>query len=425
MLDSVLKRADGSSLIYRPSASEMTSKGCANLPLGVSRDDVRARGAQVVLVGNCRSGWASDVYGWDDNHVESGSTPDYKPFPTCDKTYPRSVYDAKFVRYFEDSTFVSAATDPGQSPEQQQANALTPARVGDMTRCGVNLFGLDQLLPNDGRIEASIWSWAKGQPKAGERLRRAAQGRPLAHASVQRAAPRRMPHSQRRLDPDCAGLAVLTRPGGLPRGRRQLRRAAVGLRQLAAARSLGQPRRLAPLQAALTRTNSWPAHVVVSHVGHGRRGADPAVRRVRRARRRRGRARGRLAAAQGQEPGEAAGAGARSPHPPRARDRAAVARPDPRGSGQQLPPGAVRRPAGARGGGRRRRVGRSRSATTCSRSTRAATVEIDVDAFEAAARPRPRDRRARRTTAPRSSSTAASCCPRTASSRGQPAGGRR
>ena len=167
VLDSVLKRADGSSLIYRPSPSEITSKGCANLPLGVSRDDVRARGAQVVLVGNCRSGWAADVYSWDDNHVESGSTPDYKPFPACDKTYPRSVYDAKLVRYFEDSTFVSAATDPGQSPEQQQANALTPARVGDMTRCGVNLFGFDQLLPHDGRIEASIWSWTKDQPKAG------------------------------------------------------------------------------------------------------------------------------------------------------------------------------------------------------------------------------------------------------------------
>jgi hypothetical protein len=33
-----------------------------------------------------------------------------------------------------------------------------------MTRCGVNLFGLDQILPDDGRIEASIWSWAKGEP---------------------------------------------------------------------------------------------------------------------------------------------------------------------------------------------------------------------------------------------------------------------
>ncbi len=166
-LDSVMKRKDGSSLIYRPSASEMTAKGCANLPLGISRDDVRARRARVVLVGNCRSGWASDVYGWDDVHVESGSTPDYKPFPTCDSTYPRSVYDAKLVRYYEDSTFVATATDPTETPAQQQDRSLTPARVGDMTRCGVNLFGFDQILPNDGRIDASIWSWAKDEPRRG------------------------------------------------------------------------------------------------------------------------------------------------------------------------------------------------------------------------------------------------------------------
>jgi hypothetical protein len=166
VLDSGLKRPDGSSLIYRPSPSEMTEKGCANLPLGISRDDVRARGAQVVLVGNCRSGWAADVYGWDDNHVESGSTPEYRPFPACDKTYPRAIYDSKFVRYYEDSTFVSTAVDPSQSPEQAEAQALTPERVASMTRCGVNLFGFDQLLPNDGRIEASIWSWVRGQPDA-------------------------------------------------------------------------------------------------------------------------------------------------------------------------------------------------------------------------------------------------------------------
>jgi hypothetical protein len=166
VLDSVLKGPNGASLIYRPSPSEMTAKGCANLPLGISRDDVRARGAQVVLVGNCRSGWASDVYSWDANHVESGSTPKYRPFPQCDATYGRGVYESKLVRYFEDSTFVSAATNPTQSPAQAEANALTPERVASMTRCGVNLFGLDQILPHDGRIKASIWSWATNQPDA-------------------------------------------------------------------------------------------------------------------------------------------------------------------------------------------------------------------------------------------------------------------
>jgi hypothetical protein len=165
-LNSVLKRADGSSLIYRPSPSETTSKGCANLPLGISRDDVRARGAQVVLVGNCRAGWASDVYSWDDNHVESGSTPGYRPYPACDATYSRSVYDSKLVRYFEDSTFVAQAIDPTRSPAQAETQMLTPARVSSMTRCGVGLLGFDQILPHDGRIDASIWSWANGEPNS-------------------------------------------------------------------------------------------------------------------------------------------------------------------------------------------------------------------------------------------------------------------
>ena len=168
VLDKVLKRPDGSSLIYRPTNSEMTAKGCANLPLGISRDDVRRRGARVVLVGNCRSGWASDVYGWDDVHVESGSTPRYRPFPSCDATYPRDVYDTKLVRYYEDSTFVSSAIDPSKSPKAAAAEMLSPDKASAMTRCGVNLFGFDQLLPDDGRIAASIWSWGKDKPSAAD-----------------------------------------------------------------------------------------------------------------------------------------------------------------------------------------------------------------------------------------------------------------
>ena len=33
-----------------------------------------------------------------------------------------------------------------------------------MTACGVNLFGFDQILPDDGRIAATIWSWAQDKP---------------------------------------------------------------------------------------------------------------------------------------------------------------------------------------------------------------------------------------------------------------------
>jgi hypothetical protein len=162
-LNEVMKR-DGRSLIYKPRKEDVTARGCTDLPLGLSRNDVSAAHAQVVLVGNCRAGWASDVFGWDDVHVESGSTSRYRDYPNCDASYGRDVYDAKLVRYFEDSTFVSAAIDPTTTPAEAAAGMLKPAKVAAMTRCGVNLLGLDQLLPNDGRIDASIWSWAPDKP---------------------------------------------------------------------------------------------------------------------------------------------------------------------------------------------------------------------------------------------------------------------
>ncbi len=162
-LEAGLKRADGSSLIFHPDPADKTDKGCTNLPLDVSRDDVVAARAQIVMVGNCRSGWAADVFGWDDVHVESGSTPGYQASPACDATYGPDVYAAKMVRYYEDSTWLSATVDGG-SPSDRDASRLTPAKVAAMTRCGVNLFGFDQLLPSDGRLEASIWSWAADQP---------------------------------------------------------------------------------------------------------------------------------------------------------------------------------------------------------------------------------------------------------------------
>ncbi|MCW3013743.1 MAG: Conserved exported or envelope protein of unknown function [Solirubrobacterales bacterium] len=167
-LDAGLKRADGSSLLYRPSPAQVQAATCAPMPLATTRDEIRATGAQVILVGNCRAGWKADVFGWDDTHVESGSTADYKPFPACDAVYPRSVYDAKLVRYFEDSTLVSTVVDPTQSPALQRQRSLTPATVGAMTRCGVGLLGMDQILPNDGRIDASIWSWAQDKPNAAD-----------------------------------------------------------------------------------------------------------------------------------------------------------------------------------------------------------------------------------------------------------------
>jgi hypothetical protein len=166
-LDAGLRRPDGSSRLYRPAAPASTATGCRQLPLSLTRSAVRAAGAQIVAVGACAAGWAADVFGWDQVHVESGSTPGYRPAPACDATYGPGVYASRLVRYYEDSTFVSAAVDPTSSPADAQAERLTPERTADMVRCGVNLFGFDQLLPADGRLAASIWSWADGRPQAG------------------------------------------------------------------------------------------------------------------------------------------------------------------------------------------------------------------------------------------------------------------
>jgi hypothetical protein len=35
-----------------------------------------------------------------------------------------------------------------------------------MVRCGVNLTGFDQLMPQDGRLKSFVWSWAPGEPAA-------------------------------------------------------------------------------------------------------------------------------------------------------------------------------------------------------------------------------------------------------------------
>jgi len=164
-LEKVLRRPDGSSLIYHPNAANKAANGCAPLPLDATRAGIRASGAQVVIVGACAPGWSADVFDWNAVHVESGSTSGYQPYPACDATYGPSVYKTKLVRYFEDSTLVSTLLNPTRPPADPEA--LTPLKVQSMTNCGVSLFGLDQLLPEDGRIQGTLWSWAPDQPVAG------------------------------------------------------------------------------------------------------------------------------------------------------------------------------------------------------------------------------------------------------------------
>ena len=158
-------------LLYAPRGN-----GCTELPDALSRDDVLAAGAQVVVVSDCGpgTGWNAAVHAWSE-HRESRPQ-GFEGFPACGPDFTRAEYDTRLIRYFEDSTFLtSGASEIGYTSRD---DGLTPATTLGMARCGVELFGFDQLVPGDGRLEALAWSWAAGVPDGGDcAVSRASDGR--------------------------------------------------------------------------------------------------------------------------------------------------------------------------------------------------------------------------------------------------------
>jgi hypothetical protein len=185
VLDARLRDAKGRSLVYRPPAGG----GCSDLPLSATRADVVASGAQVVMVSGCGSGaaWRGLVWDWNDVEVEGGND-GYRDAPTCDQDpdgdgkpeFDRELYATKMIRFFEDSTWLSATVGG-------EGEGLTPEVTGRMIRCGVDLFGFDQLLPEDGRLEALAWSWAPNEPSgAGDCTIQRSDGRWIARRCTKR-----------------------------------------------------------------------------------------------------------------------------------------------------------------------------------------------------------------------------------------------
>jgi hypothetical protein len=140
-------------LLYRPPAG----RPCPKLPLTLRRADVLAAGKRVMVMSGCGPGgrWAETVF--DDEVRSEDGSPTFDGYPACTSSSVEATdYGTSLVRFFEDSTFVSAVT--GNGPR------LSPTEIDAMTRCGVNLFGLDQVVPGDPRLDAAVWSWAPGQP---------------------------------------------------------------------------------------------------------------------------------------------------------------------------------------------------------------------------------------------------------------------
>jgi len=146
------------SLIWRPASR---GSRCEPLPLSLSRDEVRAAGKRVVLMGPCGEGnrWKGLVF--DEKLRKTGSDNSvFRDYPSCGPDFTRKQYDEQVIRYYEDGTQLARTVNGGMDPIDVPLTAR-------MTRCGVDLVGFDFLAKGDPRLAALVWSWAPGQP-AGE-----------------------------------------------------------------------------------------------------------------------------------------------------------------------------------------------------------------------------------------------------------------
>ena len=154
-------------LIYLPAAG---AQGCAPLPMTLTRNAVRAAGKQVIAVSGCGKGtaWPGLIFDW--SYREEERPRGYRDFPDCDPTIPRATYDAKLIRYYEDSTQLTATVG---SPDE----GISLETAGRLARCGVDLTGFDQLLHDDPRLQGMVWSWSPDQPAEGRCAIQSADGR--------------------------------------------------------------------------------------------------------------------------------------------------------------------------------------------------------------------------------------------------------
>ena len=154
-------------LIFRPPSG---GPACIPLPMDLTRNQVRAEGKQVIAVSGCGRGgaWPGLIFDW--SYREEERPRGYRDFPDCDPTIERGVYDTKLIRYYEDSTQLTATVG---NPDE----GITLETARRLTRCGVDLTGFDQLEHDDPRLEGLVWSWAPGEPGAGRCAAQSADGR--------------------------------------------------------------------------------------------------------------------------------------------------------------------------------------------------------------------------------------------------------
>lgn len=151
--------------LYKPAASG----SCQTLNPTLSTDAVRGAGARVVLIAGCGQGTAWPGVSWNTplpRQQEVFKTT--SGYPTCDPLGPSVWGDGIWKRQWEDRTVIGSTQGTG---------ILTPDVLRNLDLCGLNFISLDQLRPTDGRLDASVWSWAPGQPSTGSCAATNADGR--------------------------------------------------------------------------------------------------------------------------------------------------------------------------------------------------------------------------------------------------------
>jgi hypothetical protein len=143
------------SLIYKPSTS------CGELPMDSTRRDIFESDKRVIVAGNCGPGaWGDWVHvrgpRWVEGGLEYGD--DYPAYPACNAVRASEHYETNWIRHWGDETGISDGANVGGDTSEADAR--------NMARCGVNMIGVDNLVPFDPRLDAMVWSWAPNEPNA-------------------------------------------------------------------------------------------------------------------------------------------------------------------------------------------------------------------------------------------------------------------
>ncbi|MEH6348247.1 MAG: phosphatidylinositol-specific phospholipase C domain-containing protein [Bermanella sp.] len=132
--------------------------GCEYPPVNLSKQDILDAGKQVIAFttgSDCSVSGSADFTDWVFN---GGFKTDNAMITTrqCHDKYSAGQMDTKWVRVFEDLTWNgNAFGDPVNLSANDVAFAMS---------CGVNVFGLDKIVPGDSRMDALLWSWDVNQP---------------------------------------------------------------------------------------------------------------------------------------------------------------------------------------------------------------------------------------------------------------------